>query len=452
MISTLTSKCQFDKLGVFFLNHKNSASGTGGVGTVTREMLKDYPGLNYIYSDHSTRETASDTECNVGLSEKEFCNLHGDYTKLYLWPLLHCLKSSLNTSQSSEARMRYLETISKFATSAVRFARRKYPTSPRLYWVNDYVLVGAIKYLRELDPNAVIAFSFRTSFGTATVIPALSKDDVKLMKDNLSLADFITVHRKSDKKNLEILLDNEELNIEVVPMGNSKAYRESLLKSKESLETAARFKQRFPHVRIISSISRFEMSKGIDYELTLLNTLLETYPEIRGRFVFIRYSYVSEQKRKANHYLAYRKHLDNKIRQINSKYGFEGWVPIVSDLDYKLNDREVSGILSISDILIIASYADGFNHLTLEYILSRKGKFARLFVSDIGARDYLLGYDSITHDKERDSVALFGAIGDRRLGSMTRSILLKYSANKLSANKWVSTILKKMVEQMKRYS
>jgi len=450
MINTPPRNSQSDSVGVFFLNHKNSASGTGGVGTVTREMLKNYPGINYIYSDLSSQDISKDTEYNLRLSEKEFSFLHGSYTKLYLWPLFHCLKSGLTDPEVKPARNSYAETVIKYADLAVAFAQKKYPSSQRFYWINDYVLIGSIKRIRTLDPCAVIVFSLRTSFGTSTIKPHLKKDDVALMKENLSAANFITVHRKSDKSNITELLGNARLKIEVVPMGNNKKYRQSLLETAVSSEISTHLRQKFPNMKILSSISRFEMSKGIDYELSLVNTLLETYPKIRGKFVFIRYSYISEQKRKMDHYLAYQELVNKKVQLINEQFGSESWKPIVSNLNYKLNDSEVSGILCASDMLLIASYADGFNHLTLEYIYSRKREKARLLVSDIGARDYLSGIDPITHNEEADAAILFNAITDGEFSNIMRSILLKRSANKLSANKWVATILKKMMAQKER--
>ena len=80
---------------ILFINYKNSILGTGGVGTVTRDMAQDLHSLQMICYDHEKNSTAN-IERHIHLVDLEPSEskvFHSSYAKLYLWPLLHGIKT-----------------------------------------------------------------------------------------------------------------------------------------------------------------------------------------------------------------------------------------------------------------------------------------------------------------------------------------------------------------------
>lgn len=71
---------------MYFINYKNSVSGTGGVGTVSRDILKFYPATSFVFSD-SNASDIREQDVNIYVSDKDKALWHGEYGKLHVWPI-----------------------------------------------------------------------------------------------------------------------------------------------------------------------------------------------------------------------------------------------------------------------------------------------------------------------------------------------------------------------------
>ena len=68
---------------IFFLNYKNSVAGTGGVGTVSRDLIKLFPCIRFVYSDSATSKRRN-CDVNVLLTDNEKQLWHNQYANLYI--------------------------------------------------------------------------------------------------------------------------------------------------------------------------------------------------------------------------------------------------------------------------------------------------------------------------------------------------------------------------------
>lgn len=457
---------------LYFVNYKNSMLGVGGVGTVTRALLKILPNLKMICYDPSFSQgfdnkldPRPDNVITVDLDNSDAELFHGTYAKLYLWPVLHNLQSNVSESEVEKVRSTFLRCSKQFAVKVVETSNGK--KSP-IYWVNDYNLACVPGYIREISPNSKIIFSLRTPFGVLEN-PQFFDVDKKLLAESLLKADIISFHREKDvlhffdfinklyQDDSNVKINWEEYTIEykghvviprAFPMGNDPEYRIALTKSKESRDSKAHFESMIKG-KLITSVSRFDKSKGVDFELDCIESLIKNYPQIKEKFTFLRVSYLSNMKKSTPAYTAIYKHVLNRIEEINNKYGTDSWKPIVGSFDSCLNDLEMTGLYRATNILMIGSLGDGFNHISVESVMSKIVGDAPLQVvtTDIGATDYLDGFGRIAPDDLQTSGdAIYKALTRNPFHALLNYFKLRSSASKLYAYNWAMGIIQASVD------
>jgi trehalose-6-phosphate synthase len=448
---------------VVFINYKNSTTGTGGVGTTSRDMLAKYPDLHFIFWDGSRTLRSADLSIKTD-NEKQYF-IHNNYSKPYLWQILHGMTVNVSEDNIFEARSIIIKEKPKLAKSIYNFAHKKSNTP--IYWVNDYTSFFLVYELRKLDKASTIIFSFRTPFGK-NHYPFFFDGDKTLFMSILS-ADTITFHRNIDKmhfidfvknsldktidfKNDSIIMVNHTVTLKVLPEGNNKAYRRSLLKSPKTAFFANYFKMQYGDKPIIASVSRFEFSKGIDYQLDLIEYLLKHHPELVGKFYFFAYTYLSNNKKQDKVYFDFFDEIKKKATKINKIYGNKAYSPVALE-NRKLNDYEVTGLLSQASILLVPSYADGFNHVVSEAIFTHDISHpVQIVLGDIGVSDYIKGYYRLEHNLLQDSRTLTKTLKASAINKKIRFVRLTSGASKLSSEVWFDSILrsaKKIKERQK---
>lgn len=442
---------------VYFINYKNSLCGTGGVGTTSRDMARLEPNILYIFWDGS--EAIRSTDISIKVDAKLHESVHNDYAKSYLWPIMHGLKPSISSNSLKVARKDLGAMYQYLADSIVE--KTKSP-KPKTYWVNDYTSIPLVKELKTKINDSTVVFSFRTPFGTKKSPVRMYPEDINIFL-NLMYADLITFHRKIDmelftdflKKNLPELINsvnlknrsgvinvsNRVVRLLVLPEGNNYQYRKGLLLSAAAKEFSRKVLEQYSNKLIVSAISRFETSKGIEYEISLIEAFFHKYPEFINKLVFIRYTYVSKNKHSSIEYRKLLGNITNHVNNVNELLGNDNWEPIVL-IDKKLTDEETAGLFMASDIFIIASLADGFNHLMSEAIFSRNILSPMpLLVSDIGATDYIKGYYPLIHSIPQDIKTLYDIIESNTLSKSFRQLSLLATARRISSKRWLYEIL-----------
>ena len=171
--------------------------GVGGVGTVTRALLKTIPDLNMICYDPNyvpTRYNSSKSGTNnvfpISLDSEESELFHGSYAKLYMWPVLHNQPSVIAESEVNSLH----EVVSKcsklFADKAIEAS---VGVKAPIFWVNDYNLSFVVAYLRQNAPGSKIIFSLRTPFGV-NGLPNFFDKDAKMLIESLLKTDILSFH------------------------------------------------------------------------------------------------------------------------------------------------------------------------------------------------------------------------------------------------------------------
>ena len=442
---------------VYFINYKNSVSGTGGVGTVSRDLLKFYSDIHFVFSDSMTGSVRKQ-DINVRISDNKKLLWHGTYCKLHVWPIMHGITSKLSTSEI----LGMANSISCIANDfSMSFFEAINIRKDDIYWINDYIMAPVVECVRSGNTNATIVFSFRTPF-LYGLKQELTEPDVGFFVRSVLKADIITFHRQSDlqnfidtmekyytytvsyisKKETCILTGDRLVTLCVVPMGNNKKYRRLLLSTDGCKSMQKQIRDKYPKKTIITGISRFEESKGLSYEIDLIDSLLEKNPNYIEKIVFLRFFYISQQKRNTESYTTFYKEILDKVDRINNKYQKDNWAPIILH-NTKLVDEETAGLLSVTDVLLLTPLADGFNHLGIEAIYSHRIRPIQLLVSDIGSSDYIIGFRRATGDVGKDVATLDQMLQAGRIVKYMDFVQLLMTSSRLSSKRWVDTILKR---------
>ena len=235
-------------------------------------------------------------------------------------------------------------------------------------------------------------------------------------------------------------------------MGSNPDYRRRLSETTMSTNIKNNFEQSIvsgKNLKIITSVSRFELSKGLEYELDIIEKLLQNYSDLAGKFVFARYSYISNSKKHSQDYTRQYEKITERIAQINSKYGIDTWQPIHADFTKKLNDHEMTSLYRATDILLVASLSDGFNHISVEGPLSKVIEIDRplqLALGRVGSAEYLTNYSQLCMSNPLDDAEIL------RLLLNTDSEIIKLNfkglaaaCKKLSTKIWYTSILYEVI-------
>jgi len=236
-------------------------------------------------------------------------------------------------------------------------------------------------------------------------------------------------------------------------MGSNPSYRRSLAGNKHSTENKNKLRtiiDKTKSAKIITSVSRFELSKGLEYELDLIESLIQNNPKIKTSFVFARFSYISEAKKKSDEYLKQYDKVMERIKLINDRYKIDNWKPIYVDFTKKLNDSEITDLYRATDILLVASLSDGFNHISIEGPLSKVTGLdepLQLALGRVGSAEYLSNYTNLgmTHpDKDAEKISIMLKRNPKIIESNFKSLLK--SCEKLSSKIWYTSILYNVIE------
>jgi trehalose 6-phosphate synthase len=113
---------------------------------------------------------------------------------------------------------------------------------------------------------------------------------------------------------------------------------------------------------VIARVDRIELSKNLLRGFLAFDSLLERYPEWRGRVVFLASVYPSRTGVPA--YLDYQLEVEEVVERVNERWATPDWAPIVYDTrdDYP---RSVA-VLRRADVLLINPIRDGLNLVAKE--------------------------------------------------------------------------------------
>ncbi|CAM9218096.1 unnamed protein product, partial [Ascophyllum nodosum] len=127
--------------------------------------------------------------------------------------------------------------------------------------------------------------------------------------------------------------------------------------------------------KVLVTIDRLDLCKGIPLKLLAVESLLEKYPELRGKVVM--FVVVRDDRRPGDRDL--RKAVDGLVGRVNGKYGKTDYCPI-QYVKKKLHHNEMVALWAMADVALVTSLREGLNLGAMEFVACQQASMHGVLV------------------------------------------------------------------------
>ncbi|AFZ47651.1 glucosyl-glycerol phosphate synthase [Cyanobacterium stanieri PCC 7202] len=356
------------------------------------------------------QENSNYSVLRIPLSADQVKEFYHITSKEAFWPILHSFPYHF-TSESSEWE-NFKEINRLFAEAACKEA-----ADDALIWVHDYNLWLAPKYIREMKPNARIAFFHHTPFPSVDVfnilpwreeivssllccdvvgfhIPRYSENFVNVTRSLLPVevlerqpvqGHFTTSGTALAEPEMVTKLGykGQEVTIDAFPVGTNPDYIASVLATPEAQKKYEEIKAELHGRKLIIAAGRIDYVKGNQEMLEAFGRLLERRPELHGKVNFL-VSCVSAAAG-MRVYKTTQNKIEQLVGQINGKFARLDWTPIIL-FTQPIPFGDLLAYYKAADICWTTPLRDGLNLVAKEYVSAHKDESGVLILSEfVGA-------------------------------------------------------------------
>jgi trehalose 6-phosphate synthase len=357
---------------------------SGGLAIAIRAALEASGGIWFGWSGQVT-DTLSDELTMVArgrlafatldLSQRDFREYYLGFANRVLWPLFHLRAGLIDYSRRDFAG--YVRVNRMFAQS---LAPMLLPQD--LVWIHDYHLIPLGRELRRLDQGQPLGFFLHTPFPPAEMVRVLPNH--RDLVQALCAYDLVGFQTKSDLHGFyDYLLrwaGAEDLGCgairafgrivraQVFPIGIDVATVAAQAEAADASRHMGRLRQSLGERTMMIGVDRLDYSKGLPARFAAFAQLLETYPETRGRTVFMQIAPPSRSE--VPEYQEIRRTLAAAAGNINSRYGEFDWTPL-RYINKSFRHPILTGFFRAARIGLVTPLRDGMNLVAKEYVASQ---------------------------------------------------------------------------------
>jgi trehalose 6-phosphate synthase/phosphatase len=365
------------------------ATGLGSIYKEGENIWIGWPG-NDVESQEQQEEIITELQslkmAPVFLTKQDIEEFYEGFSNETIWPAFHYFTQYINYEQSHWDA--YVRVNRKFCDAILEKA-----AEDDTIWVHDYQLLLLPQMLRELLPNATIAFFQHIPFPSYEIIRMLPWR--KEILGGMVGADLIGFHTYDDMRHFlssagrllgmrdesgYIQSENRLINVDSFPMGIDYDKFASAAKSSKTLEKVTKFKQFLGDQKLLITIDRLDYSKGIPQRIKAFDAFLRENPDFQGKVSMI--MVVVPSRTKVKTYMELKEEIDTLVGKINSDYSTLNWVP-VHYFYRSFPFEELSAFYSMSDIALVTPLRDGMNLVCKEFIASKTDPKGVLILSEM---------------------------------------------------------------------
>ena len=398
--------------------------------------------------------------------------------KGFLWPLCH------GFGDTDKLKVIWSDQWQLFRAVNARFAETAAQKTGRgnLFWVHDYQLMLAPKFLRKHVPDSTIGYFHHVPFpkieflfgklpfsNIKEMVLGILGSDLVGFQTASHLTNFVQAcrklglsvreRRKSDDlrykyKSATVEIDDRTVRLRVFPISvNVERIQEQL---KTDFVRAARnhVREAYPGVFKFVAVERLDYTKGIVEHLEAVRYLLREKPELHGKFVLIQYAAPTDDV--SPEYRQYKEKVLRLVEQINQEFSSSTWKPI----DYTsaaVPHEKTLALFQAADCVLVTPLIDGMNLSIKEAIVAADPESPDKVPSFIlgkgaGAAEELKCLDPIdASDPRAIAAAMLQAYrtrGDDELRHVARKTLqdLKEYLAQNDAQRWYANYLNALYE------
>ncbi len=460
--------------------------GSGGVVTALSSLSK-YVEVDWIASamgegDREAAKRATGERFKVAQADDKLY-LHfvvsprNAYHKYYsiicnplLWFLQHYMWNSSRTPNIDRVvydawENGYVPVNQAFAQAVVADAMQ-FESRPVII-LHDYHLYLVSDYIRQQLPELIIQhfthipwpsphyWQLLPSFMRQAILKSLCAADIVGLQTARDVLSFLYCCQSFiDEAEIDYRQQAVQVNGHIVRV---KAYPISVdvvgLKTIVCSTKCQEYEEKLRHLcgeQTIVRVDRCEPSKNIIRGFRAFDTLLERYPQFRGKVKFLTFLVPSRTHLKP--YQRYTEEVNQLIEAINNKYRTAEWYPI--DLFYENNYIQAIAGMRLSDVLLVNAVVDGMNLVAKEGPTVNNRDGVLILSEAVGACEQL-GHNALTvapADLEGTTQALYQALTMPPDEKSRRATRLKESIEKEDLTDWLLHLIEDTVSLLEERS
>ena len=373
------------------------------------------------------------------------------FVQHYLWDLAE--EPMLDHATDRAWREGYVKVNQLFAERIVQAARKgqKRP----LVMIQDYQLYLAGRMVRERLPGATLQQFIHIPWPTPQYWKVLPKKMRDPIVDGLLGNDIIGFQTSTDCRNF-LLTCEENMGLTVDYREQTVFYKgrtvwvrsypvsidvEQFLAFAQTEEVLAeqRNVRRWRPANLILRVDRSDPSKNLLRGFAAYDRMLRDHPDLWGNIQF--WAYLQPTRQDIAAYRRYLREVQFVARELNQRYGTEGWRPVRLELREDLA-RAVAGYLEY-DVLLVNSIYDGMNLVAKEGPMVNTRDGVLVLSENAGSHEQLgqWAFSINPFDVDATADALFRALtmDERQRRARLRRIREQVRQNDVSS--WISAQL-----------
>lgn len=426
----------------------------GWLGTSADDLV-NVPSMDKMLA-RGTKETGYEL-ATVNLTEEEIQRYYYGFSNEILWPLFHDLVSRCNFDPV------YWETYQavnrKFAGVIASHAKKN-----DFVWVQDYHLIPAARYLRDMGKNLRIGFFLHTPFPPPDIfvklpwrfeiLDAMLQYDLLGFQTTRDRRNFLGCVRAvmrnikiSGRRNISrIVTEHRNLLAGTFPISIDFKEFAELAASAQVSDLSQAVHSNLPNRQLILGVDRLDYSKGIPHKLTAFAKALERYPDMRRKVSLIQL--VAPSRQSIREYDSLKREIERLVGEINGRFTEEGWMPVI----YMYRSLDRTNLLAYyrsCEIALITPLKDGMNLVAKEYCAASVDMGVLIISEFAGAASQMWIGGLLVNPYDIEGVAdaihrAFVMDGDERRGRMMR---LRRSIARADVHQWVNSFLKAAISK-----
>ncbi len=367
---------------------KQSRPGAeGGLAVAVRAALRERGGIWFgwsgkiaeqDYGQPTLTEAGKITYATIDLSQRDYDEYYVGFANSTLWPLCHYRLDLAEFAQRTWAGYQRVNTL---------FARRLEPLlrDSDTVWVHDYHFTLLAENLRNAGCRQKMGFFLHIPWPALEVLLALPmhREIVRALcaYDLLGFQTEDHLHCFQDYIRREaggevgadgtIKVYGRSLKAQAFPIGIDTEIFAGMAIESETSKQVHRLEHSLRQRDLIIGVDRLDYSKGLIKRIEAFEHLLTTYPDNRGKVVFLQINPPSRSD--VSEYVDIRRELEATAGRVNGAFAEYDWVPI-RYLNRSYSRRVLSGFFRIARVGLVTPLRDGMNLVAKEFVAAQSEK------------------------------------------------------------------------------
>jgi trehalose 6-phosphate synthase/phosphatase len=324
----------------------------------------------------------------VFLSREDSDDFYYGFCNRTLWPLFHYFTSYVDYDPAFWES--YVRVNRAFANAVSELVR-----PDDTLWIHDYQLLLLPEMLRAAHPQASIGFFLHTPFPSHELFRLLPAAWKQQLLAGILGADLIGFHAHEYTQHflqctLRILGRDHRLgrlsvgeqvrHVDTFPLGVDFEKFASTAEQEVVVARSQQIAANLRHVKIVLSVDRLDYTKGLSERLQGYELFLEQHAEWRGKVTFV--LLVVPSRVELPRYQQLKEELDERVGELNGRFGTIEWTPIV--YQYRAEEfDELVALYRAADVALITPLRDGMNLVAKEYLACKPDATGVLILSEL---------------------------------------------------------------------